>query len=217
MRIIVIGDVHMDLGNFASIPEVDTADLIIINGDLTNYGNQQDAHQIITAVSAINNQVVAMPGNLDQPDVADYLAAENKSLHGRGQLFGDIGLLGVGGSNYTPFHTPLEYSEKELKDFLTAGFKQVKGAVQYILISHTPPVNTKTDRIMSGAHVGSSAIRLFIEEKQPALCLCGHIHEAKAVDRIGNTQIINPGMIKDGGWIEVLLDNEKIQATLHTC
>jgi len=215
MRIIVFGDVHMDLGNFNRIPAIETADTIIITGDITNYGSRQGAREIIAAVRAINDRIVALAGNLDHQDVADYLEEEGISLHGTGRLFGKIGIFGVGGSNSTPFNTPLEYREDELRRFLAQGYEQVKTAPHHVLVSHTPPLNTTTDRIGSGVHVGSAAVRAFIEEYQPAFCLCGHIHEARAQDRIGNTLVINPGMIRDGGWIEIIDDNDTVDASLH--
>lgn len=37
-----------------------------------------------------------------------------------------------------------------------------------------------------------------MEDKQPKICLIGHIHEGKGRDFIGKTHIINPGSAKDG-------------------
>jgi Icc-related predicted phosphoesterase len=216
MRIVVVGDVHMDLGNFTQIPALGAADTIIISGDITNYGTRSAAREIITAARTLNDRILALPGNLDKPDVADYLEEESISLHGRGRLFNDLGIFGVGGSNPTPFNTPIEFSEEELHLFLEQGYNQVKTASHHILVSHTPPLKTKADRIGSGIHVGSKAVRTFIENHQPAFCLCGHIHEARSCDRIGNTRIINPGMIRDGGWIEILIDNGTVNASLQT-
>lgn len=61
-----------------------------------------------------------------------------------------------------------------------------------ICIIHTPPDNTCLDQIYGGQHVGSMAVRSFIEEKQPYLTLHGHIHETVEVsgnfkEKIGNT------------------------------
>lgn len=56
---------------------------------------------------------------------------------------------------------------------------------------HSPPVATALDRIDQG-HVGSVAIRMFIEDAQPLITLHGHIHETvdiseKFMERIGNS------------------------------
>ena len=37
-----------------------------------------------------------------------------------------------------------------------------------------------------------------IEEYEPALAVSGHIHEARAIDNIGPSTLINPGPFKDG-------------------
>jgi uncharacterized protein len=68
-----------------------------------------------------------------------------------------------------------------------------------------PPYGTKTDMLYSGRSVGSKAVRAFIESRQPAICLCGHIHEAKGLDAIGKTQIINPGSLANGGYAVITL------------
>ncbi len=71
-----------------------------------------------------------------------------------------------------------------------------------IYLFHTPPYKTKLDRAdLDGkavdhapvdVHVGSIAVRQFIEERQPMLTLHGHIHESARLtgswqDRIGRT------------------------------
>ena len=214
MRIIGFGDVHMEVGNALNIPGIRKADLVILIGDITNYGSKADAKKILDQVMAVNRNVLALHGNLDQPEVSTYLEEKGVSLHGSGRVFGGIGLVGLGGSNFTPFNTPSEYSEAELAGLLTKGYEQIGSTRHVILVSHTPPLQTRTDRIASGAHVGSTAVRNFIEQKQPDLCLTGHIHESKAVDRIGNTLILNPGMIIKGGYIEVTFSNGKLEACL---
>ncbi|MEL6527750.1 MAG: hypothetical protein AAFQ07_18785, partial [Chloroflexota bacterium] len=47
----------------------------------------------------------------------------------------------------------------------------------------------------SNQHVGSKAVRAFIERVQPLVCFTGHMHECVTIDRIGDTQIINPGPV----------------------
>ena len=41
--------------------------------------------------------------------------------------------------------------------------------------------------------VGSHAIRESIEEVQPVVALCGHIHESRATSKLGRTVVVNPG------------------------
>ncbi len=213
MRIVAFGDIHMDLSGIETIPGLERADLVIITGDFTNFGGRQDAERVLARIMARNRKVLALPGNMDQPEVDDFLKEQGVGLHGRGVLFGEIGLIGVGGSNQTPFNTPLEFSEQELAALIDTGAAQVEQALEKILVSHAPPLRSKTDVLANGAHVGSSAVRAFIEEHQPALCLTGHIHEARAHDRIGRTLIINPGMLKDGGWVELITAGATVTVT----
>ena len=70
------------------------------------------------------------------------------------------------------------------------------------MVTHAPPFNTAADRIENGEHVGSSGIQKSIHEFEPQINLCGHIHEAKSVSKIGKTtDVANPGMLKDNGAI----------------
>ena len=215
MRMIAFGDIHMDLGKAVEIPGIDSAACIIVTGDITNYGFQQDAARVIDPLLAVNPSVLALAGNLDQPEVARYLEEIDISLHGRGKIIDGLGIMGLGGSNHTPFHTPYEFSEQELAALLDAGYSRIQDGRNFILVSHTPPVQTNTDRLANGNHVGSIAVRTFIEEKQPRLCLTGHIHESRGRDYIGSTLIINPGMLKEGGYVEVLFENGEVSALLH--
>lgn len=71
-----------------------------------------------------------------------------------------------------------------------------------IFLFHTPPYQTKLDRaaldgimyeyVPLDLHVGSIAVRRFIEENQPLITLHGHVHESPRLtgtwkDRIGKT------------------------------
>jgi len=216
MRIIAFGDIHMDVDNAKDIPAIESADFVIVTGDITNYGSNLDAEAVLNLLMNVNKSILAVAGNLDQPDVAGYLEDLQISLHARGILAEGLGIMGLGGSNYTPFNTPYEFSEEELAAFLASGYAQIKDADNFILVSHAPPVKTSTDRLVNGKHVGSAAVRAFIEEKQPLLCLTGHIHESRAQDYLGRTLVLNPGMLKDGGYVEVLFENNKISAALQS-
>ena len=78
-----------------------------------------------------------------------------------------------------------------------------------IMLFHSPPYSTSLDRaaldgrfidhVPLDVHVGSIAIKRFIEDKQPLLTLHGHIHESSRItgkwhEYIGNTLAVN------GAW-----------------
>ncbi|MCY3022150.1 MAG: metallophosphoesterase [Planctomycetota bacterium] len=50
-----------------------------------------------------------------------------------------------------------------------------------VYVLHTPPWGTKLDQVAGGKHIGSRAVRSFIERHQPPLALHGHIHESPSV------------------------------------
>lgn len=215
MRIAAIGDIHMALDNWARHPARE-AELLLVTGDLTNFGHRAEAERVLSALRPRQGgRLLAVPGNLDHREVGDYLTAEGINLHGRGMVIDGVGFFGVGGSNPTPFHTPLEFSEEELYLLLTAGHRQVREAPIRILVSHAPPHGTRTDRLGNGTHAGSTALRRFIEEEQPDLCLCGHIHEARGEEVLGRTRVLNPGMLKDGGWVGISINHSTVAAGLE--
>ncbi|MEA1867103.1 MAG: metallophosphoesterase [Thermodesulfobacteriota bacterium] len=202
MRIIAFGDIHMEYAGIEKITGLSKADLVIITGDFTNCGGKKDASTILDVIRHINPKIYAVPGNMDKTSIGNYLDEIGINIHGKGFVLGDLGIFGVGGSNPTPFNTPTEFSEEALGNIVNKAYQYVTQARIKVLISHTPPFNTATDMIGGGVHVGSTAIRKFIEEKQPDFCFTGHIHESRGEDRIGHTQILNPGMLRDPGWIE---------------
>ena len=63
MKIVSFGDVHMATRNLARMGEVmrDT-DLVIVSGDLTNFGGRDDAAKVIGEVRRPCRRVLALPG-----------------------------------------------------------------------------------------------------------------------------------------------------------
>lgn len=207
------------------IPGADTADLLIATGDLTNYGRKSDAKEVLDGLLTVNPNVLAVLGNLDHFEINDYLDQLDLNLHGQARFIqSKVCLIGAGGSNITPFHTPTEFSEKEITEILMRSYEMAteyrslmhysNRSVPTILVSHAPPRDTKVDRLRDGRHVGSSAVRAFIETYQPEICLTGHIHESRGEDWIGKTHIVNPGMFRDGGWVDINLHQNTLTATL---
>ncbi len=71
-------------------------------------------------------------------------------------------------------------------------------ASRTVFVCHSPARDTACDVTNSGHHVGSRALRAFVERVRPPLVLSGHIHESPRVsgrwcDAIGPTTVVNPG------------------------
>jgi len=136
-------------------------------------------------------------------------------LHGSGVVRDGVAIFGCGGSNVTPFNTPMELSEDEIYATLMAGYEQVRGHRPLLMICHTPPFETRCDRIVGGKAVGSTAARRFIEDVKPEVCISGHIHESAGVDAIGPTRVLNAGPFKGGGYIVVRSAGPALDAHLE--
>lgn len=215
MKIISFGDIHEDTKNLERIKsELQSADIIVISGDLTNYHGRHEAERVINDIRKYNSSILAQLGNLDQKEVDNYFTSENINLHGNGYIFDDVGIFGVGGSNPTPFNTPTEFSEEEINEFLLRGYEKVKYSRIKIMVTHMPPKDTKVDMVLAGLHVGSKSVREFIIRYKPDICITGHIHEARGEDSIGKTRIFNAGMFKNSGYIEILCDKGRVDARL---
>jgi hypothetical protein len=61
-----------------------------------------------------------------------------------------------------------------------------------IVLSHAPPYGI-LDKIHSGHHIGSRILLNAIKKHPPSFVLCGHVHEAKGIKKIGKTTVINLG------------------------
>jgi Icc-related predicted phosphoesterase len=97
-------------------------------------------------------------------------------------------------------------------------------AADTIFVLHSPPRDTACDVISTRQHVGSRAIREFVESRQPRLVLSGHIHESPRVsgawrDTIGRTPVVNPGQFGTptvcGVWFDPARPADTLQHTVH--
>lgn len=199
MQILAVTDIHSRIRKLDEmVNRFPKADLVLLTGDLTDFRGKEEAVDVARAFAAFYPKVFAISGNCDTRQTDAALIMAGFGMHGRVAVFKKVAFLGLGGSLITPFATPNEYTEAELEGILKAAAKGIPEDLPLVLVSHQPPRGTRCDRIASGAHVGSCAVRQFIETWQPAVCFCGHIHESAAMDQIGDTQIVNPGPFAGG-------------------
>ncbi len=188
-------------------------DCLVVTGDLTNFGPANLADSLLERAKAAGVPTFVVPGNCDPKQILQVLDKYEVNLHGKCEQLDNITFVGLGGSNLTPFNTPFELTEAEIQEELAA--LTCTACANWVLVTHAPPHGTKLDHIADGTHVGSKSIRKFIEQKQPLVALCGHVHEARNTDKLGRTLMVNPGPISKGYAAEIILDkSDEIRAKL---
>ncbi|MEM7007765.1 MAG: metallophosphoesterase family protein [Thermodesulfobacteriota bacterium] len=194
MKIINIADIHGNARPIADMGDIiSSADLILLSGDITHFGGEKEASEIIDQIQAFNPNILAVTGNCDNKDVDYYLDQEHMQIQGRAIEIDGVTIFGAGGSLPCPKPTPNIYTEDEYAEI----YDPIRGLIPNnkpkILVSHNPPINTLNDTLATGGHVGGKVVRELIERTQPLVCFTGHIHEAAGIDEIGRTKIVNPG------------------------
>lgn len=144
--------------------------------------------------------MLAVPGNWDDAAACAYLTGQGINLHGRHVILDQIAFAGAGGSLPALVPTPNELTEEELAQVLARAITMLDSTVPLVLLCHQPPARTRNDWTSAQMHVGSEAVRTFIETVQPLVCFTGHIHEGVGVDTLGRTPIVNPGPLWQGGY-----------------
>ncbi len=212
MRLLCVSDIHGRYNNVVKLlHDVKGYDVAVLSGDITHLGDYGESESIISLFLSVGEDLgaktIAVPGNMDRQGVLRFLEDKGISLNGNGLIWGNIGFMGIGGSNKTPFSTPNELSDTDMLNLLNEGYEKIENADIKVLVSHAPPKKTKIDKSFMGLHAGSEVIKNFIEKHDIDLCICGHIHEAKGEDRLGKCICVNPGPLKDGYY--AFVDIEK--------
>ncbi len=208
MKIVAFSDLHGKYWKIMDFLKDNHVDLIILTGDITNFGPSELAEEILNEIGSFDVPVLAIPGNCDPIDFYGKIdSSKAVNIHGRSVTIKNVGICGFGGSNPTPFKTPLEFEEIEIYDQAKRAMEEIKDHKITLFVTHAPPIGTKTDILPSGDHVGSESLRKVIEEFQPTVNICGHIHESMASDEIGKTTVINPGMTSEGHACLINIDD----------
>lgn len=221
MRIIAVGCIHNDVESllrfFDSISE-QSFDVLVCPGDFTDgalpkgFSGPEIAKLILEELKSLGKPVLAVPGSWDG-NVVSLLEKEDVSLHGRGKIIDGVGFYGYGGAK-TPFGLPLEPSEQEITEGLKRAYDKIAKADIKIQVTHAPPARTHLDTIPGGAHVGSEAVRKFLEDYQPQAAICAHIHEARGVDVVKNTKVVNTGRFPEGHYAVIEADGSAVSAKI---
>lgn len=208
MKIVALTDIHGAYEIAQKIIEKESPDVTVIGGDLTTIGSVREAEDAVQSLIPRAPVTICVAGNMDLPGHDEMFVRCGVSVNASGRIINSVGFFGVSGAPISPLRTPYEITEEEISKKIAQGFADVRSALKLVFIPHAPPRGTKLDVIHSGAHVGSTAVRTFIDEFQPDVVICGHIHEASGQDWIGRTQMVNCGPAMRGSYAVIIIGDE---------
>jgi hypothetical protein len=111
---------------------------------------------------------------------------------------GELSVGGIGGAGPDRMGFSYEWDEEDIR--------QRDRMDVDVLVSHCPPLSSDFDRIPSGDHVGSQAVREQVEQVQ-GVAVFGHIHESFGVGKIADCLCMNlvgmgpPMAHPRAGWV----------------
>jgi len=216
MKLLVISDFH---GNIEAAHRTTEkakrtqADVIVVCGDITHFGSVKDAEKTLAPLTTLRKPVLYVAGNCDPSELAEAQITGATNIHGQCHEISNVSFMGLGAAPTSRFYSWFEMSETKIMNSLEQMADRCPPNKWLVVVSHAPPKDTSVDLAFSRMHAGSVSLRAFIEKRKPDIVFCGHIHEAKGVDRIGETIIVNPGPVRHGNCAIASL-NDKIEVKL---
>jgi Icc-related predicted phosphoesterase len=219
IRIAAAGDVHAEDANrdeldraFGAVAE--DVDVILLAGDLTTYGEPEQAELLADICRPLRVPVYAVLGNHDWhcnrvPEIVSLLSDASVRVLDRewaveqveGASAGIVGLKGfVGGfpdSQLPDFGEPLlrqVYAETTADvEALDAGLEAVAGCDYRIVLLHYSPTVTTLEGEPRGiwAFLGSDRLAEPIAEHRPDVVLHGHTHAGRFEGSVGGVPVFN--------------------------
>lgn len=171
-------------------------DILLLAGDISG---RRQPEGTLDRLNRLGLPVLLIRGNSDRRHLARLLPSfpRLRSIHLSAARFGDVEIIGIGGTLSLPFHSRLGFKE-------TGAAARVSKMLQAnsVLVAHPPPYGVR-DRVLGRFHAGSRALRRLVDSRLPALVICGHIHEQAGVATIGKTIVVNcaMGRASDGALI----------------
>jgi Icc-related predicted phosphoesterase len=227
MRILLVSDLHYSLKQFDwVVARADEFDAVVLAGDHLDIRSYVEPDAQIAVVLeylrriASKTTVVACSGNHD-------LNARNE-LGERAALWLDDARMAnayVDGSSLTNDDVYLTVcpwwdgprTRVRVDAFLTDEAKRVDGR-RWVWVYHAPPDASPTSWT-GKRYYGDADLNAWIAQHQPALVLCGHVHESPFVDgggwvaQVGATWVLNAGHEPGPRPAHVVIDIDAAQCT----
>ncbi|MEE4113038.1 MAG: metallophosphoesterase [Desulfobacteraceae bacterium] len=171
-------------------------DMLLLAGDISRRGHPE---VMLHALNRLGLPVLLIRGNSDHRHLVRLLPPfpRLRSIHLSAARFGDVEIIGIGGTLPLPFRSRLGFKETDTVDRVTGMLN-----ARSVLVVHPPPYGVR-DRVLGRFHAGSRAVRRLVDSCSPALVICGHIHEQTGAAAIGDTIVVNcaMGRASDGALI----------------
>jgi Icc-related predicted phosphoesterase len=199
MRIAATADIHFSPQSYDKIREPlsrvrEQADVLVIAGDLTNYGKPEEMHSLLNALVRLRIPIVAVLGNHDhesgqEQELIKLMTAEGiKVLDGSSYERDGVGFAGakgfVGGFGRGVLTA---FGEKEIKAFVQASIDETMKleralsmlrTEKIVIVTHYAPIadTVKGEPVEIWPYLGSSRLAEVIDRHGAVLALHGHAH-----------------------------------------
>jgi uncharacterized protein len=202
MRIAATADLHYSPQSYDHIREPlahvrDEADVLVIAGDLTNYGKPEEMHSLLNALVRLRLPIVAVLGNHDyesscEQELMKMMTDEGiKVLDGSSYERDGVGFAGakgfIGGFGRGVLTA---FGEKEIKAFVQASLDEtlkLERALSMIrtekivIVTHYAPISETVlgEPQEIWPYLGSSRLAEVIDRHGAKLALHGHAHHGR--------------------------------------
>ena len=172
MRLLAFADIHADMNAVKVLADKAKAyhcELLVCAGDISWFG--AGSKEILGALNDIGLPILLIHGNHEDDEELAILAKKFKNvrwIHKDAHQYNGYVFLGFGGGGFNTTEPEFTRFAKQHKDKRN----------NLVLVTHQPPFGTATDELWNGENVGNKDFRRFIEQTQPVLAVCGHIHDS---------------------------------------
>ena len=193
MKLLAFVDLHSDFNYLNKLIEKakeKKPDFLVCAGGISDFG--VNIEKMFKELEKLDIPMLIVPGNHESDAGINKLCKEYKfaiNINNGCYEINEYCFFGYGEGGFSAEDSYFEKIAEKFKE-------SIKENKKIILVSHAPVYGKKVDYVSQLGHRGNKSLRRFVIEVKPKLVICGHLHEtATAIDKIGQTVIINPGKI----------------------
>lgn len=202
MRIAATADIHFSPQSYDRIREPlsrvrEDADVLVIAGDLTNYGKAEEMHSLLNALVRLRIPIIAVLGNHDyesgqEQELMKMMTTEGiKVLDGSSYERDGVGFAGtkgfIGGFGRGVLTA---FGEREIKAFVQASIDETMKleralsmlrTEKIVIVTHYAPISetVRGEPAEIWPYLGSSRLAEVIDRHGAALAVHGHAHHGQ--------------------------------------